>query len=122
MKKTTFTSFRKTLARMVEIGASNDLPSRSYDFLITGVIIVNLVAVVLDTFQSVRVSHVRLLDRIETVTAFCYLVDYLLRLVAATWEIVRCANLHHARQRLAKRCKSRLLHGFPNIIPKCRHP
>ena len=54
MTKTSFTSIRKTLARMVEIGASNDLPSRGYDFLITGVILVNLVAVVLDTFQSVH--------------------------------------------------------------------
>ena len=83
MNKTSFTSFRKTLARMVEIGASNDLPSRTYDFLITGVIIVNLVAVVLDTFQSVHAAHARLLDWIEAVTAFCFLVDYVLRLVAA---------------------------------------
>ena len=83
MNKTSFTSFRKTLARMVEIGASNDLPSRGYDFLITGVILVNLVAVVLDTFQSIHAAHARLLDGIEDVTAFCFLVDYALRLVAA---------------------------------------
>ena len=83
MNKTSFTSFRKTLARMVEIGASNDLPSRGYDFLITGVILVNLVAVVLDTFQSVHAEYARLLDGIEAVTAFCFLVDYALRLVAA---------------------------------------
>ncbi len=68
---------------MVEIGASNDLLSRGYDFLITGVIIVNLVAVVLATFQSVNAAYARLLDGIEAVTAFCFLVDYLLRLVAA---------------------------------------
>ena len=83
MNKTSFNSFRKTLARMVEIGASNDLLSRGYDFLITGVIIVNLVAVVLATFQSVNAAYARLLDGIEAVTAFCFLVDYLLRLVAA---------------------------------------
>ena len=84
MKNTTsFTSFRKTLARMVEIGASNDFLSRGYDFLITGVILVNLAAVVLDTFTGVHEAHGRLLDRIEAVTAFCFLVDYLLRLVAA---------------------------------------
>ena len=83
MSKTSFTSFRKTLARMVEIGASNDLPSRGYDFLITGVILVNLAAVVLDTFQSVHAEYARLLDGIETVTAFCFLADYVLRLFAA---------------------------------------
>ena len=50
MDKASFTSSRKTLARMVEIGASDDFLSRGYDFLITGVILVNLAAVVLDTF------------------------------------------------------------------------
>ena len=83
MTKTSFTSIRKTLARMVEIGAANDLLSRGYDFLITGVILVNLVAVVLDTFQGLHASHARLLDGIESVTGFCFLVDYILRLVAA---------------------------------------
>ena len=83
MSKATLTSFRKTLARMVEIGASNDLPSRGYDFLITGVIIVNLAAVVLDTFQSVHAEYARLLDGIEAVTALCFLADYVLRLLAA---------------------------------------
>lgn len=83
MSKTSFTSFRKTLARMVEIGASNDLLSRGYDFLITGVILVNLAAVVLDTFQSVHAEYARLLHGVETVTAFCFLADYVLRLFAA---------------------------------------
>ena len=83
MAKISFTSVRKTLARMVEVGASNDLPSRGYDFLITGVILVNLAAVVLDTFQSIRVAHARLLDGIEASTAFCFLVDYVFRLLAA---------------------------------------
>ena len=83
MTKTSFTSIRKTLARMVEIGAANDLLSRGYDFLITSVILVNLVAVVLDTFQGLHAAHARLLDGIESVTGFCFLVDYLLRLVAA---------------------------------------
>ena len=85
MTKTSFTSIRKTLARMVEIGAANDLLSRGYDFLITGVILVNLVAVVLDTFQGIHAAHARLLDGIESVTGFCFLVDYILRLVAAKY-------------------------------------
>ena len=83
MNKSSLTSLRKTLARMVEIGASNDLLSRGYDFLITGVILVNLIAVVLGTFQSVNADHARLLNGIEAVTAACFLVDYLFRLAAA---------------------------------------
>jgi voltage-gated potassium channel len=83
MNKTTFTSFRKTLARMVEIGAADDFFSRGYDFLITGVILVNLAAVMLDTFPGIHAAHERLLKTIEAVTALCFLVDYVLRLVAA---------------------------------------
>ena len=93
MNKTSFTSLRKTLARMVEIGASNDLLSRGYDFLITGVILVNLVAVVLDTFTGIHEAHGRLLDGIEAVTAVCFLVDYLLRLVAAKYTHPRKGEL-----------------------------
>ena len=85
MSRPSFTSMRKTLARMVEIGASNDFPSRAYDFFITGAILVNLGAVVLDTFHGVRAAHAGLLDGIESVTAFCFLADYILRLVAARY-------------------------------------
>ena len=83
MTKTSSASFRKTLARMVEIGASDDLLSRGYDFLITGVILVNLGAVVLSTFHGIDEAYGRLLDGIESVTALCFLLDYVLRLVAA---------------------------------------
>ena len=83
MSKTSFQTFRRTLARMVEIGAADDILSRGYDFLITGAILVNLAAVVLDTFQSVHAAHARLLDGIESATAMCFLADYALRLVAA---------------------------------------
>ena len=81
--KTSFTSFRKTLARMVEIGAANDFLSRGYDFLITGVILVNLAAVMLDTFHGVHAAHARVLEGIEAATALCFLADYILRLIAA---------------------------------------
>ena len=81
--KTSLSALRRTLARMVEIGAADDLLSRGYDFFITGAILVNLTAVVLDTFPGIHAAHTRLLDGIEVVSAFCFLMDYLLRLVAA---------------------------------------
>ena len=92
LNKTSFASARKTLARMVEIGAAEDFLSRGYDFLITGVILVNLVAAVLDTFQSVHAAHSRLLDGIEAVTAACFLVDYLLRLLSARFTHPRAGE------------------------------
>ena len=68
---------------MVEIGAAEDSLSRGYDFLITGVILVNLAAVVLDTFQGIHAAHARLLDAVEAATAACFVADYALRLAAA---------------------------------------
>ena len=118
MNKSSVPSFRKTLARMVEIGASNDLLSRGYDFVITGVILVNLVAVVLDTFHGIHATHAHLLDRIESATAFCFLVDYLLRLFAARFTHPRGGE---ARSLAAYVCSFGglvdLLSFLPNYLP-----
>ncbi len=84
-KETTTESFRAKLARVVEVGASDDFLSRGYDFFITGVILVNLIVAVLVTFRDVYAACGPLLDGIEAVTSACFLVDYALRLIAARY-------------------------------------
>jgi len=84
-KSTKIESFRKKLARIVEVGASDDLISRGYDFFITAVIVVNLIASVLATFQNIQTSYGGALDAVETVTAACFAADYILRLFAARY-------------------------------------
>lgn len=78
-------TFRESLARVVEIGASEDKLSRGYDFLITGVILVNLAVSVLSTFSEIDGAYGGLLDAIEAITVACFAVDYALRLIAARY-------------------------------------
>ena len=84
-KETKIESFRRGLARVVEIGASDDTLSRGYDFAITGIIVVNLIVAVLSTFQRMTAVYGGLLDTLESVTAACFLIDYILRLIAAKY-------------------------------------
>lgn len=78
-------SFREKLARIVEIGASDDKLSRGYDFFITGIIVVNLIVSILGTFDEVTAACGRLLDVLEDVTVACFLADYVLRLISARY-------------------------------------
>lgn len=78
-------SFREKLARIVEIGASDDKLSRGYDFFITGIIAVNLIVSILTTFDEAMAACGGLLNVLEDVTVACFLVDYVLRLIAARY-------------------------------------
>ena len=84
-KKEKTESFRQHLARVVEIGASEDRLSRGYDFLITAIILVNLTVSILCTFDELNAVYGRLFDAIEAVTVACFAVDYVLRLIAAEY-------------------------------------
>jgi len=77
--------WRKRLAMIVEVGASDDLVSRGYDLLITLIIVVNLAVTVAETFAPLRATYGPLLEAAEAVTAACFAVDYVLRVVAARY-------------------------------------
>lgn len=89
----TFASIRRALARMVEIGAADDIVSRGYDFCITAAILVNLTAVVLDTFSGIHATHGKTIGAVETATAACFIADYALRLLAARFTHPRGGEL-----------------------------
>ncbi|MBR3560979.1 MAG: ion transporter [Oscillospiraceae bacterium] len=78
-------SFRQRLARVIEIGASEDRLSRGYDFLITGIILVNLTVSILCTFDELDAVYGAFFDAVEAVTVACFAVDYALRLIAAEY-------------------------------------
>lgn len=84
-KETKTESFREKLARVVEVGASDDFISRGYDFFITGVILVNLIVAILITFHDIYAACGPLLEAIEAITSACFLIDYALRLAAARY-------------------------------------
>ncbi|MBE7004381.1 MAG: potassium channel protein [Ruminococcaceae bacterium] len=83
-KNTKNESFREKLARVVEIGASDDWLSRGYDFYITGAIVVNLIVALLLTYEELS-AWGGFLHALEDITVFCFLVDYVLRLIAARY-------------------------------------
>ena len=76
-------SRRKRIYEIVNVGASEDLVSRAYDFLNTFIIVINLAVSVIYTFQEAREAYGGLLLGIEAVTAAFFAVDYALRVWTA---------------------------------------
>lgn len=92
-KKAKEAPFRARLARVVEVGAADDFVSRGYDFLITGIILVNLANTILGTFSEIDARCGTALDAVEAVTAALFAADYLLRLIAAKYIFPRPTGL-----------------------------
>ena len=81
--KSPWDSRRKRVYEIVNVGASEDFVSRAYDFFNTFIIVVNLAANVLYTFQEARDAYGGLLLGIEAVTAVFFAADYVLRVWTA---------------------------------------
>ena len=82
-KHKTLAARRARLALIVEVGASDDLVSRGYDFWITGMIVLNLTVAILSTFSDIQARYGPLLGGVEAVTVAFFALDYLLRLLCA---------------------------------------
>ena len=92
-KKEKMNHFRARLAKIVEVGASDDFVSRGYDFWITGIIVINLTVAILSTFEEVYIRYGAVLDGIEAVTAAFFALDYVLRLISAKYIVRRATEL-----------------------------
>ena len=77
--------YRRRTARVIEVGSNDDPVSRAYDFLLTGIILVNLAVSVMSTFDGLDARYGVWFNLIEAVTAACFAADYLLRLFAAKY-------------------------------------
>ena len=71
------------LFRMVSIGTVSDTLSRSYDIIDSAVLIVNLAASFMLTFESLRSSCGTLLHFAESATVLFFAIDYVLRILTA---------------------------------------
>ncbi len=76
---------QKRLFEIVEVGAGEDRLSRGYDLLIVLAIVVNLIASVLFTFDTVEARFGGILDLVELVTVLFFAFDYVLRLLTAKY-------------------------------------
>ena len=75
--------FRQRVFRMVSVGVVDDPINSSYDIISTLALVVNLIAAILATFDSINAVHGGLFKSIEAVTVFFFAVDYVLRLYTA---------------------------------------
>ena len=85
MTRNSVEAFRVRLAKIVEVGASDDLVSRGYDFFITAVIVINLACTIANTFSDFSRKHSALLDAVEAITAALFALDFFLRLFSAKY-------------------------------------
>ncbi len=69
---------------IIQIGNRTDTPSRIFDYVIMALIIANILAMFLDTFEPMQPWH-GLFRFIETVTVAIFIVEYILRLWTACY-------------------------------------
>ena len=73
---------RKRLFDIVEIGNMSDEVSRGFDYLIVITIILNIIAMFLETFESMQKYNTALFV-VEVVTTAIFIVEYILRIYTA---------------------------------------
>lgn len=73
------------LFEIIEIGASDDFPSRFYDFFGVFCVVINLAAIILSTFSDIAAKYGALLTFIETATVIYFAIDYVLRVYSARY-------------------------------------
>ena len=76
---------KRRIFEIIEIGYGEDAVSRGYDLFSTLIVVVNLTAIVLSTFDSYRASIGWLLEALEGLTALFFAVDYILRVWTACY-------------------------------------
>ncbi len=70
---------RRRAFEIIEVGTSEDFPSRAYDIANVTAILVNIAVTVLYTFDEMELNFGPLLLSLETVTIAFFAVDYFLR-------------------------------------------
>ena len=74
------TKFRKRLFEIVQIGAAKDLLSRSFDVIISVIIVLNIVVTFLATFKELN-GIMNVLKGIELATIIFFTIEYIARLI-----------------------------------------
>ena len=86
-RKSLWIARRRRISEIIEVGASDDIPSRCYDFASTLILLINVAVTVMYTFDSMEQRYGGILLLAEALTIAFFAVDYGLRLWTA--QIVR---------------------------------
>ncbi len=76
---------RKRIFEIIEVGTSEDLPSRAYDIASVVVMLVNVAVTVLYTFDEMELACGPVLLSLEALSVACFALDYCLRLWTANF-------------------------------------
>ncbi len=77
-----YKKFKKRIFDIIQIGHREDFPSRAFDYFLVIVIVLNIIALVLETFSLPDVLN-SILHVIEIVTIILFAVEYTLRIWTA---------------------------------------
>ena len=73
---------KRRIYDIIQIGYKGDFPSRFFDIFISGVIILNILAMLLQTFNSLSPAF-GVFEAIEFITVGIFIVEYILRIWTA---------------------------------------
>ena len=82
-KRINWMQIRRRVSEIIEVGASDDLPSRAYDMIGTLVLLVNVAVTIMYTFDQMELRYGELLLFLEAITVAFFAVDYCLRVWTA---------------------------------------
>ncbi|MBR3518129.1 MAG: ion transporter [Lachnospiraceae bacterium] len=82
-EKYTYSSLRKRVSDIIEVGYVEDLVGRGYDILNLSIIVVNLVVSVMMTYDRMMARYGALLEGIEAITVGFFALDLVLRIWTA---------------------------------------
>ena len=77
-------SVRRRVFEIIQIGRVNDLPSRIFDVCLVAVILLNILAMFLETFEELAAWH-GVFEAIELITVTLFCVEYALRIWTADY-------------------------------------
>ena len=83
VQKNVWLQRRRRVSEIIEVGSSDDIPSRCYDFAGTLILLLNVAVTVLYTFDSMELQYGSTLLLLEAMTVAFFAVDYCLRLWTA---------------------------------------
>ena len=83
---------RRRVHEIIQIGRSEDLVSRGYDFFSTLVLLANVAVTVMYTFDNMELRYGPALLLVEAVTVAFFAVDYVLRVWTARFQYPNCSE------------------------------
>lgn len=74
---------RRRVSEIIEVGTTDDIPSRCYDFASTLILLINVAVTMLYTFDEMELRYGETLLLLEALTVAFFAVDYCLRVWTA---------------------------------------